>query len=112
MNVELQRDIFEVIIEKPLNAIYNKDERLMPFPKAWFFGSINISIDIYESYYRYGDADYVEIYIDDDLVASLYEEPYNLLWNNFSIGKHTIKAIAYDDQGYSVDAEREVFKLF
>jgi len=112
MDVELQRDIFEVVIEKPLTAIYNSDERFMPFPKAWVLGSITISIGIYESYSHHGDADYVEIYIDDDLVASLHEEPYNLLWDSFSIGKHTIKAIAYDDQGHSASAEREVFKLF
>ncbi len=112
MDVELQRDIFEVVIEKPLTAIYNNDERFMPFPKAWIFRSITISIGIYESYSWHGDADYVEIYIDGDLVASLHEEPYNLLWDTFSIGKHTIKAVAYDDQGHSASAEREVFKLF
>jgi len=112
MDVALERDIFEVVIEKPLKAIYNNNERFMPFPKAWIFGSINISIGIYESYFWGGEADYVEIYIDDDLVASLHEEPYTLLWDTFSIGKHTIKAVAYDEQGYSASAEREVFKLF
>jgi 5-hydroxyisourate hydrolase-like protein (transthyretin family) len=112
MDVELQRDIFEVVIEKPLTAIYNNDARFMPFPKAWIFGSITISIGIDESYFSHGDADYVEIYIDDDLVVSLHEEPYTFLWDNFSIGKHTIKAVAYDDQGHSASAEREVLKLF
>jgi len=112
MDVELQRDFFEVVIEKPLSAIYNGDERFIPFPKAWVFGPITISIGLYESYDHHGDADYVEIYIDDDLAASLYEEPYNLLWDTISTGKHTIRAVAYDDQGGSAYAEREVFKLF
>ncbi len=99
-------------IEKPLTAIYKNNERFMPFPKAWILGSITISIGIYESYFWGGEADYVEIYIDDDLAASLHEEPYTFLWDTFSIGKHTIRAVAYDDQGYSASAEREVFKLF
>lgn len=111
-DVELQRDIFEVVIEKPLNAIYNNDERFMPFPKAWILRPITISIGIYESYFHDGEADIVEIYIDDDLVASLHEKPYTFLWDTFSIGRHTIRAVAYDDQGYSASAEREVFKLF
>jgi len=112
MDVELQRDIFEVVIEKPLTAIYKNNERFMPFPKAWILGSITISIGIYESYFWGGEADYVEIYIDDDLAASLHEKPYSFLWDTFSIGRHTIRAVAYDDQGYSASAEREVFKLF
>jgi hypothetical protein len=111
-DVELKRDIFDVVIEKPLKAIYRNNERFTPFPKAWILGSINISIGIYEGYHSDGEADYVEIYIDDDLVASLHEKPYTFLWDTFSIGRHTIRAVAYDDQGYSASAEREVFKLF
>ncbi|MCK5030078.1 MAG: carboxypeptidase regulatory-like domain-containing protein, partial [Thermoplasmatales archaeon] len=112
MDVELERTIFDVVIKKPLNAIYNNGERFIPFPKAWVFGPINISIGIDEGYYGQGDAEYVEILIDGELAASLHEQPYEYLWDTFSVGKHTITAIAYDDQGYSASAEREVFKLF
>ena len=112
MDVVLERSIFDVVIEKPLNAIYNNDERFIPFPKACVFGSINISIGIHEGYHGEGEAEYVEIYVDDELVASLYERPYHILWDTFSIRRHTITAVAYDDQGYSASAEREVFKLF
>lgn len=112
MDVELERTIFDVVIKKPLNAIYNNGERFIPFPKAWAYGPINISIGIDEGYYGQGDAEYVEILIDGELVTSLHEQPYEYLWDTFSLGKHTITAIAYDDQGYSESAEREVFKLF
>ncbi len=112
MDVELERTIFDVVIKKPLNAIYNNGERFIPFPKAWIFGPINISIGIDEGYHGQGDAEYVEILIDGELAASLHEQPYEYLWDTFSLGKHTIRAVAYDDQGYSASAEREVFKLF
>ena len=111
-DVELERNIFEVVIEKPLNAFYFRNERVMPFPKARIFGAINITVGIYESYFWGGDAQYVEIYIDDELVATLDQQPYNYLWDKLSIGKHTIKAIAYDYQGNSASAQREVYKIF
>jgi hypothetical protein len=112
MDVSLEKEIFDVVIEKPLNAIYNNDDRTMPFPKAWIFGPITISVGIYEHYYHSGDAEYVEIYIDEDRVATLYEKPYTYLWDTFSIGRHTIRVVAYDEQGYSASAERQLLKLF
>jgi len=112
MDVELERTIFDVVIKKPLNAIYNNGKRFIPFPKAWVIGPINISIGIDEGYHGQGDAEYVEILIDGELVASLDEQPYEYLWDTFSLRKHTITAIAYDDQGNIASAEREVFKLF
>jgi hypothetical protein len=41
----------------------------------------------------------VEFYLDNDLVATLTSEPYEWKWTKTSIGRHTIKVIAYDDAG-------------
>jgi membrane peptidoglycan carboxypeptidase len=40
----------------------------------------------------------VEFYVDERLVATLKEAPYNILWQGM-LGKHTLKAIAYDLAG-------------
>ena len=113
MNISLEPEIFDVVIEKPLNALYLNDKRLSPLPKARIFGPITIEVGIGDSDFWGGSqADLVEIYIDEDQVASLEEYPYTYTWDSFSFGKHTITAIAYDDEGRSVTTKRVVCKLF
>jgi glutaredoxin len=41
----------------------------------------------------------VEFYLDNDLVATLTSEPYEWKWTKTTIGRHTLKVIAYDDTG-------------
>lgn len=53
----------------------------------------------------------VELYIDDEKVKTFSQEPYEWTWNKLSIGRHTIKAVAYDDQGKTSTASMEVFSL-
>lgn len=53
----------------------------------------------------------VELYIDDENVKTFSQEPYEWTWNKLSIGRHTIKAVAYDDQGKTSTASMEVFSL-
>ena len=53
----------------------------------------------------------VEFYIDDELVETLTDEPYEYLWKNtpFLKFRHELKVIAYDDQGKSSEEKMDVF---
>jgi glutaredoxin len=43
----------------------------------------------------------VEFYLDNDLVATFTSGPYEWKWTKTTIGRHTLKVIAYDDTGKS-----------
>jgi glutaredoxin len=53
----------------------------------------------------------VEFYIDNELVAEFDAPPYEWLWTGPSFGQHTIKVIAYDEQGKSSTATLDVSTL-
>lgn len=99
-----------VEITKPEKAVYIKDNRIMPFFSTLIFGGLNIE----------GNADdlngirNVEFYIDDELKANLFSEPYVWNWSERSPlkFKHTIKLIAYDIAGNSASKEMNVWKFF
>ena len=111
MNVSIIKELIEVEIVKPLNAFYINNERVIPFPKARIIGEIEIEAYIPGSWYEPGDADKVEFYIDNVLKATVTSKPFNWTWDKIAIGKHTIKVIAYDDEGNSATDEREVRKF-
>ena len=48
-----------------------------------------------------GAIEKVEFYDNNVLIAELFEEPYSYVMHNLSLGMHTIKVIAYDDDGLS-----------
>jgi len=41
----------------------------------------------------------VKFYIDDEEKATVSESPYEMLWDEFAFGGHTIKAITTDRSG-------------
>ena len=112
MNVSLSEKLIEVEIAKPLNAFYIDNERVTPFPEARIIGEIEIEAYIPGSWNEPGDADKVEFYIDDILKATVTSKPFNWTWDEITIGKHTIKVIAYDDEGNSTSDEITVWKFF
>lgn len=59
----------------------------------------------------------VEFYIDDELVKTTVEEPYEYSFRKTGIikhlfRKHTFRAVAYDEQGKTSSSEIEVFTIF
>jgi hypothetical protein len=50
----------------------------------------------------------VEFYIDDELMQTVTNEPYEWFWHQFTIGKKTITVQAYDDQGKTASATIDV----
>jgi len=53
----------------------------------------------------------VEFYIDGDLKATVTTEPYLWNWTAETIGKHTIKVIAYGFNNDTASKEIEVTKF-
>ncbi len=53
----------------------------------------------------------VEFYINDKLIETITEEPYEWKWHKFAIGKKTITVKAYDDEGKTSTAKMDVLAL-
>ena len=111
LNCSLTRSTIEVEFNKPLNALYLKNQRVMPWTNPtdhrfsrcrrvhpWRLGEP-------------GDAEKVEFYVDGVLQATLTEQPYNWTWSQRTFGKHIIKVIAYDFNGDTASKEIEVNKF-
>jgi len=86
-------DKLDVYIRKPGNYLYIFDKKVIPSSIPIIIGRITIKADVFGSIQR------VEFYIDDNLEFTDYESPYEWLWNEFAIGRHEIKVIAYDNEG-------------
>ena len=71
----------------------------------------DIEAYVYESWYWQGEAENVEFYIDDVLKANITSEPYSWTWTDKTFGRHTIKVVAYDDEGNSASDEIKVWKF-
>jgi hypothetical protein len=111
LNCSLTRSTIEVEINKPLNALYVKNQRIMPLANPRIIGSIDVAAYIPGGWDEPGDAEKVEFYIDGVLQATLTEQPYNWTWSQRTLGKHVIKIIAYDFNGDTVSKEIEVNKF-
>ena len=111
INVSLEEELIEVDIGKPLRALYLNNKRITPFVKTRIIGPIDIAAYVYEDWYGHGSAEKVEFYIDDVLKATVTSQPYNWTWNDKTFGKHTIKVVAYDNEGNSAMKELEVWKF-
>ena len=114
INVSLSREIIEVDISKPLKAIYKNNIRLIPFFRTAIIGEIEIEAYVHDSWFMPMDAEKVEFYVDDDIKATITSEPYIWMWvekTPFRF-RHTIKVIAYDNEGNSVSDEITVWKFF
>ena len=84
-----------IAIKKPLEGyLYIFDRQIAPIlGNTLIIGPITIEVD------ARGEISKVEFYIDGNLKFTDYDEPYSWLWNEFAIGKHVIKVIAYDNEG-------------
>lgn len=59
------------------------------------------------------DVDYVDIYLDDQLMKTLTTSPFQWEWNNREFGvEHAIQVIAYDDAGTAIRIKLTLQKFF
>ncbi len=94
-----------VRITKPQNAVYIFDKSILPAEKPIIIGKITIRADVYVSH----GINRVEFYVDDVLKFNDSKPPYRWLWNEFAIGLHEIKVVAYDDRGEKASDEIEAW---
>ncbi|MCD6236812.1 MAG: hypothetical protein J7K13_02515 [Thermoplasmata archaeon] len=96
-----------VSIERPRDYLYVFDEETIPLEIPIVIGKITIMADAFDE----DGINKVEFYIDDNLKFVDYESPYDWLWNEFAIGRHEIKVVAYDIEGNKVDDMIDVITL-
>lgn len=97
-----------VNITKPMeNFFYLRDTSLLPLRnKTIIYGPINITVNATAD----AGIDRVEFYIDGDLEDTDDTEPYSYRWAPIISFKHTIKVVAYDNDGNNASDEIEVSK--
>ena len=86
------------IVKPSQKTLYLFDREIIPLPRNTVtIGKITIEVTAYDE----NGIDMVEFYIDDELKYVDEEMPYEWLWNEKVMGRHEIKAIAYDNTGHS-----------
>jgi len=87
--------------------LYINDREIMPLPgnTTMIWGAITIEATAESG----AGIERVEFYIDDELKATLTEEPYLWLWDETALLTHTIKVIAYDNAGNTATDEQTVW---
>ena len=96
-----------VSIKRPRDYLYVFDEETIPLEIPIIIGKITIMADAFDE----DGINKVEFYIDDNLKFVDYESPYDRLWNEFAIGRHEIKVVAYDIEGNKAEDRINVITL-
>jgi len=58
------------------------------------------------------DIQYLELYIDNQLINTFTSSPYEWTWDNSTFGTHSIKVITYDYSGCATISDINVLKIF
>jgi hypothetical protein len=96
---------FVDITQPKEKSLYIQDKELITLPKnTVIIGEITIRVNAYSE----DGIDKVEFYIDNLLKETIDEEPYNWLWDEKKMGRHTIKVIAYDNKGNKAEDKTNV----
>ena len=88
-----------IYIEKPRSYLYIFDRETIPLKIPIILGRITVIVDAYDE----DGIDKIEFYIDDIIKFTDCDIPYQWLWNEFAIGRHEIRAIAYDNERNKVE---------
>jgi PKD repeat protein len=99
-----------VKITKPENALYMGNSPVIPLRTPLIIGEIEIETLASDT----SGIDHIELYINNQLKATLNSEPYIWLWSERTPlqFKHTIKITAYDRTGNQASDELIVWKFF
>jgi len=95
-----------ITFKKPTYGyLYLMGKEILPLKHTIIIGKAMVAIDGND---EISGIDKVEFYVDDELKVTIAKEPYEWTWNEFVFGKHTIKAVAYDNAGNMAIDEQEV----
>jgi len=93
-----------VIIERPRKYLYVFDREIVPLRMPVILGDITVIAEASDE----DGIQKVEFYVNDILKSTDYEEPYSWLWDEFAMGEHELKIIAYDNKGNEAQDEVKV----
>jgi hypothetical protein len=95
------------IITPSENYFYFKDTPVFPLEnRTIVYGAINIEVNATAD----EGIDRVEVYVDGNRIGTDEEPPYLFNWAPIISFKHTITAVAFDNEGNNQSDELEVFK--
>ena len=98
-----------VQIQKPDKAFYISNKEIMPFPVAFVIGSIDVEVAAIDNG---SGVNHVEFFVDENSKLISSSSPFTWTWSDFSFGKYTLKAVAFDNAGNSAYDEIIVWKFF
>jgi len=93
-----------VNIERPGKHLYFFDKEVIPLEVPIIIGKITIKADAFDE----SGISKVEFYVDDVLKFVDRDKPYSWLWNDFAVGSHEIKVVAYDNEGNMAESKANV----
>ena len=103
---------FYANIVRPIRALYLNDMEIWQFKliqRGVVMGDITIEVEAVD---ETNGIEYVEIKIDGTRQATVYDPPYQFLWDTWHPGFHIIDARAYSNNGSFCDAASfQIFKF-
>jgi hypothetical protein len=96
-------------ITKPINAIYQNNNKIFPFFIPLIIGYINVEVYANDAI---SGLEKVEFYLDNEFQTNDTIEPYRWVWTKREFFKHKIEVIAYDLAGNRNSTELVVWKFF
>ena len=99
-----ESNLYATIVAPEKGKIYFMDREIMAVGgnKTIAIGGITIEANT--------NGNRIEFYVDDELKYEDSEEPYQWFWNEFSMGNHEIKVVAYDG-GNKASDKLKILKL-
>jgi len=106
VSVKIDKTKPTINFKKPTYGyLYLMGKEILPLKHTIIIGKAMVAIDGND---EISGINKVEFYVDGELKEVIAKEPYEWMWDEFVIGKHTIKAIAYDNAGNIAIDEQEV----
>ena len=102
---ELETQEFYCNIVRPTRALYLNDMPIWTFKliqRGIVLGDITIEVDAID---ETNGIEYVDIKIDGARMATIYDPPYQYLWDAWLPGFHILDARAFSNNGTFIDAE-------
>ncbi len=94
-----------VELVKPRNGLYLNDRKIIPSPFTVIIGGVTIEADASDDI----GISNVSFYVDDEFKNASYISPFTWFWDEFIMGRHEIKIVAYDAAGNTAMDEQKVW---
>ena len=99
----------EIVFTKPINAIYQNNNKIMPFFFPLIFGYIEVEVFATDDI---SGIEKVEFYVDNILQSNDTIPPYSWTWSKKEFFRHNLEVFAYDIAGNQNIKELVVLKFF